>query len=129
MKKLIAVLLSLICILSFAGCSHQDASEYVVKDGDNPYLILPESEERVYFWPNNGLEPYLEHIDLNMLKKAERVLKEKAEPYEKNDPSYQLDVEDGRLYLVLLAYLEPHMGCGNRPFDVFQEPISRVVRN
>ncbi len=124
MKKCIAMLLVFLFVLSFASCSHQDASEYVVRDGENSYIILPESGEHVYCY---DLEPYLEHIDLNMLKKAERVLKEKAEPYEANGTYYELDLEDERLCLVLFAYLDSHTGCGNRPVKTFQEPISRVV--
>jgi hypothetical protein len=115
-------------VLSFASCSHQDASEYIVEENGLQYLILPESGERVLVYPDD--EVYLDDIDLEMLKNAEPILKEKTEPYkEYGEPTYGFRFEDGRLYLLAQVYTEPAGWCGNRNYEVFQEPISRVVRN
>jgi hypothetical protein len=128
MKKCIAMLLVFLFVLSFASCSHQDASEYIVEENGLQYLILPESGERVLVYPDD--EVYLDDIDLEMLKNAEPILKEKTEPYkEYGEPTYGFRFEDGRLYLLAQVYTEPAGWCGNRNYEVFQEPISRVVRN
>ena len=128
MKKLIAVLLSLICILSVAGCSHQDASEYIVEENGLQYLILPESGERVLVYPDD--EVYLDDIDLEMLKNAEPILREKAAQYEEyGAPTFGFKFEDDRFYLLAQVYTEPVSECGNRNYEIFQEPISRVVKN
>lgn len=127
MKKLIAVLLSLVFIFSFAGCSHQDASEYIVEENGMQYLILPESGERVPVYHDDKV--YLDDIDLEMLKNAEPILREKAAQYEEyGAPTFGFKFEDDRLYLWAHVYTEPASWCGNRNYDVFQEPISRVVK-
>ena len=128
MKKCIAMLLVFLFVLSFASCSHQDASEYIVEENGLQYLILPESGERVPVYPDD--EVYLDDIDLEMLKNAEPILKEKTEPYkEYGEPTYGFRFEDGRLYLFAQVYTEPAGWCGNRNYDVFQEPITPVIEN
>ncbi len=140
MKKYLALLLALICMCSFVGCFHyvkaefgseeetSEMSEFVVKEEDFYYVILPQSGERVLVFPQYN--DYMNDVASEMLKAAEPILKEKTEPYkEYGEPTYGFRFEDGRLYLRAQVYTEPDGWCGNRNYEVFQEPITPVIEN
>ena len=97
MKKFLVAILALICLFSFVGCGQNDISKYLKKKDGEQYLILPVSKEEIWVY-NDELIPYLNDIDLGLLKKAENKLTAKAAQYG-DKPSFHLYIVDGYLCL------------------------------
>lgn len=77
MKKIIALTLALLALLSIVGCG--GISRYLTEENGMQYLILPISRERVRVWEQ--YKSRVDEIDLDMLKAAERKLNERCAAY------------------------------------------------
>ncbi len=108
MKKLFAVILASVCLLSFVGCNAQnDISKYLTKKDGEQYLILPVSKEEICVWDEEEAK-YLKRIDVGMLKAAEKKIAAEVSQYNDETPSYFIDVWEGYLCLgvELIVYTE-----------------------
>ncbi len=97
MKRSLAFILSLIFVLSLAGCG-EEKQELIVKEGDKTYLVLPESKERVLV--PDYCSAYLEKIDGELVKAAEKKVCEEASEYiDEDDIFFSVSSYDDGLYL------------------------------
>lgn len=99
MKKLVAFVLAMACILSLAGCKAQQAnsqSEYFVEEDGEQYLLLPISGTKVLIY--DGHKQYIDIIDMDLLKTAEEALSVQI-PQDESEPFFYLQMEEGDMYL------------------------------
>ena len=131
MDKLTAFVLTLVFMLSLAGCDHQPSgqeavstisetnsiSEYLIEENGKQYLILPISKGKVKVWDEQT--QYLDDIDLDLLRAAEKRISEAISPYSNHSDLY-LQVDDGHLclYAEVIIDIDPagaesgEAGCG-----------------
>lgn len=147
MKRWMAIGLAACLLLGLAGCGVQsdpDTSEpherllsnsdpdYILREDDETYLILPVSKEKV---GATECENLLSTIAPDMLKAAEEKVNQQVAQYE-DDSKFYLYAEDGHLYLckeviVELEYSVPEsgecvLGCGiDHDHLFFKERISK----
>jgi hypothetical protein len=77
MKKIIALTLALLALLSIVGCG--GISRYLTEENGMQYLILPISRERVRVWEQ--YESRVGEIDVDLLRAAEKTLNERCAAY------------------------------------------------
>ena len=89
--------MSLVIVLMFAGCG-EEKQDLIVKEGDNTYLILPESKVKVNIPPY--CSTYIEKIDAELVKTAEKKIRDDASEYiEPDDIYFSVAAYDDGLYL------------------------------
>ena len=126
MKRVFAAILALICLFSFVGCGQNDISKYLKKKDGEQYLILPISKEEINVWDEDEVK-YLKHIDVDLLKKAEKKISADAAQHEE-DPHFYLDFEDGYLCLcaeVIVHFEEPTENGMDHEHVFFKERITK----
>ena len=67
-------------------------SEYLIKDKDNQYLILPISKSKVYI--RDKYNKYLNNIDIELLKTAEETINAKISAHPDTSGGFYLGVDD-----------------------------------
>ena len=121
MKKLVALSLTLVCVLALLGCTKADTaaahslSDYLVEEEGKQYLILPISQTRVSV--GDDLKQFAANIEVDLLIAAEEKISARirdnedssgfylkmdggdlclcAEIIEKIDPPQKVTTEDG----------------------------------
>ena len=99
MKKFVAFVLAMACILSLTGCKAQQAngqSEYFVEEDGEQYLLLPISGTKVLIY--DGHKQYIEKIDMDLVKTAEEKLSAQI-PQDESEPFFYLQMKEGDMYL------------------------------
>lgn len=121
MKNYFSLILALSFMFVLIGCnSHKsasDVSDFLIEEKGKQFLILPISEDKVYV--REEYEQYLDDIDLDLLKSAEKKITEEISKYD-DEHSFSLQLEDEKLYLVVevIADIDPPVeseiggGCG-----------------
>ena len=109
MKKLWALALAIVCLLSLTGCSGRTeakASEYKMEEAGQWYLILPASREKISV--SEDYERYLERIDPELLKTAEETISGQILP-DTDISGFYLEAHGEQLYLCmeLIVYIDP----------------------
>lgn len=137
MKKLIAYALVGICIISLTGCAAiQDSqgalSAYLVEEEGEVYLVLPKTGEKLRV--DESHKPYLDSIDLELLKAAEEKIYSQMEEYQE-EPFVSLELHEGYLclYAEVIVYIDPPAttpdrsdGCGiDHEHKIFYERITK----
>ena len=127
MKKLFVAFLALICLFSFVGCSQNDISKYLKKKDGEQYLILPISKEEIGVWDEEEAK-YLKHIDVGLLKKAEKKIAAEVSKYKDETPHYYIDIRDGYLCLAVELIVdldEPAANGMDHEHVFFRERITK----
>ena len=127
MKKLFVALLALICLFSFVGCGQNDISKYLKKKDGEQYLILPISKEEIRVWDEEEAK-YLKHIDVGLLKKAEKKIAAEVSKYKDETPHYYIDIRDGYLCLAVELIVdldEPAANGMDHEHVFFRERITK----
>ena len=127
MKKLFVAFLALICLFSFVGCSQNDISKYLKKKDGEQYLILPISKEEIGVWDEEEAK-YLKHIDVGLLKKAEKKIAAEVSKYKDEIPHYYIDVWEGYLCLAVELIVdldEPAANGMDHEHVFFRERITK----
>ena len=109
MKKLLALALAVVCLLSLTGCSGRteaEAAEYKMEEAGQWYLILPASREKISV--SEDYEQYLDRIDPELLKMAEETISGQILPGTDGSGFY-LEAHGEQLYLCmeLIVYIDP----------------------
>ena len=109
MKRLIALILALMCALSFVGCIDFRQRYFTEENGEH-YLLLPISKEKV------NVEKYYDYLrdflDIGLLKRAEEKISQQASQYSKRGDFYLSADEENYLCLCMeiIVELEPPSG-------------------
>ncbi|MBQ6947556.1 MAG: hypothetical protein IJN42_05860 [Clostridia bacterium] len=138
MKKALCFMLVLLLCLS-AGCNQPtaapgeeitDISQCIVSDESGRYLILPISKEKVVVRPEDA--PYLEEIDLEMLKAAEKKIYAEMEKYERTpiclltlDHEKKLCLSAEEIISLPPEEIKENEACGDHKHIYFQEKITK----
>ena len=117
MKKYLAIILTLVCMLMLIGCNApqtsnttvtteateapkvRDINDYLqlaTNREEKQYLILPLSGKTVEI--KGECLPYIKNIDVDLLEEAERKIQNAVEEYSQ-EPKFRLKVRGGELYL------------------------------
>ena len=127
MRKIISIILAVIFLLTLVGCNTV-MDEYLTKKNGETYLVLPDSKAEVHF--PNGYEKYLEKIDMELLKAAEKKIRDEALEYT-DEVVFILQDEEGELYLYteIIVELDPSETtdeeCGDHEHKIFKERITK----
>ncbi|MBQ8416461.1 MAG: hypothetical protein IJX13_06155 [Clostridia bacterium] len=109
MKRLLALVLALMCMLSFTGCIDFRQRYFTEENGEH-YLLLPISKEKV----NAGkYYDYLRNfLDIDLLKSAEEKISQQASKYSERGSFYLSTDEENYLCLCMeiVVKLEPPSG-------------------
>lgn len=131
MKKLMAFLLTFVCLISLIGCNQnqptpanyqetssappkeESISDYMMQESGRQYLILPISNTKIRY--DYSDKKYLEQVDLDTLKTAEENLTSKVKEYT-DAPHFYLQSEEDCLYLGVEVIVQKDStdlkGCG-----------------
>lgn len=120
MKKTMAMLLSLLLLLSLSGC-RKTVDDCLIEKNNYQYLVLPRSKAEVNV--SEQINPYLSHVDYKMLKRAEKVLKKSA-PQDSGDHFYLYLDDEGYLCLGLEVIEGGHGDCVDHDHRYYLERIT-----
>ncbi len=155
MKKLLVFILTLICLLSLVGCNENsptiqetetttetetptespqitNITEILIEIDGRQYLILPISNTKVYV--DEKHEQYLDNVDVNLLKKAEKKIIAQTSQYNE-EPFFYLELKNEQLYIsveMIVKIFPPKpseygdAGCGiDHEHKFFSEKITK----
>lgn len=140
MKKHLLRILILLLLLTLFGCGKSgnspetteitDISQCIVSDESGRHLILPISKEKVVVRPEDA--PYLEEIDLEMLKAAEKKIYAEMEKYERTpichlmlDHEKNLCLSAEEIISLPPEEIKENEACGDHKHIYFQEKITK----
>lgn len=109
----------------------ENISDYLIEEDGKQYLILPISKEKVRV--SNSYTQYLDDIDLDLLKAAEKKIREELSQYSDTQVDFYLQDREGYLYLTaeIIVDITPpsgaeDSGCGiDHEHKFFEERITK----